>query len=134
MISRRKKILDAHCADDLLFLANTPKQAEYQVHNEEKSPRDINLYVTSDKTEFMHFKQNGTISTLNDNALMLQDHFIYISSNISSTESDVGIRIGKVWTVINRLLTIRKSNLSDEIKQEFFQAVVVAVSTCQKLF
>ena len=33
------------------------------------------------------FKQDGAISTLNDNPLKLVDHFTYLCSNISSTES-----------------------------------------------
>ena len=32
--------------------------------------------------------------------------FIYLGSNVSSTESDINICISKAWTVINRLMTI----------------------------
>ena len=44
---------------------------------------------------------------------------MYLGNNISSTESNVNIGIDKAWTVINRFMTISKS---DKIKQEFFQA------------
>ena len=47
------------------------------------------------------------------------DQFIYLGSNISSTESDVNIRIGKAWTFIDRLTIIWKSDLFDKINQEF---------------
>ena len=58
---------------------------------------------------------------------MLVDQFINLSNNISSTENDVNIRIGKVWITIDKFSTIWKSNLSDEIKWEFFQAVAMSV-------
>ena len=36
--------------------------------------------------------------------------FTYLSNNISSTESDVNIRIAKAWTAIDRLFTVYKSS------------------------
>ena len=50
----------------------------------------------------------------------------YLDSNISSTESDVNIYIGKAWTTIDRLYAIWKYDLSNEINWEFLQAVVVS--------
>ena len=35
--------------------------------------------------------------------------------------------MGKAWTAIDRLSTLGKFDLSDEIKQEFFQAVTLLV-------
>ena len=64
-----------------------------------------------------------TFSTLNDKPLKLIDHFRYLSSNISSTKSNVNTYLGKTWTSINRLSTIWKFDLSDKIKQKFFQGV-----------
>ena len=52
---------------------------------------------------------------------------IYLSSNISFTESDAKICIGKVWIVIDRLSNIWKADLSDKIKLKFFQAVAMSV-------
>ena len=49
----------------------------------------------------------------------------YLSNNISSTESNLNVCIGKAWTGINRLLTLWKSYLPDKVKEEFFQAVAV---------
>ena len=48
---------------------------------------------------------------------------MYLGSKISSTESDVSIQIGKAWTSINWLSTMCKSDLSDKIKREIFQAL-----------
>ena len=45
--------------------------------------------------EFMHFKQEGAISILSGNTMKLVDQFTYLGSNISSTESNVSIYIGK---------------------------------------
>ena len=38
---------------------------------------------------------------LNGKPMKIIDQFIYVGSNISSTESDVDIHIGKAWTTIN---------------------------------
>ena len=45
--------------------------------------------------KFICFKQEGAISTLSVKPLKLVDLFTYLGSNISSTESDVNIHIGK---------------------------------------
>ena len=52
---------------------------------------------------------------------------ISLGSTISSTESDVNMHIGKIWSAIDGLMTIKKSDLSDKIKWKFFQAVAVLV-------
>ena len=52
---------------------------------------------------------------------------VYLSSNISPTESNVNICIEKTLTAIDRLWTVWKSDLSDEIKLEFFQSVTLSV-------
>ena len=83
--------------------------------------------MNSDKTEFMHSNQDGTISSLSSKPQKLVDQFIYVGSNISSTERDVNIHIGKVWNVIDRLMTIWKSDLPYKIKQEFFQVAAITV-------
>ena len=48
-----------------------------------------------------------------------------MGNNISSTENDINIYIDTVWTAVDRLTSIRKSDLSDKIKPEFFQVVDV---------
>ena len=52
--------------------------------------------MTADEIEFMCFKQDEAISTLNGKPLKLVDQFIYLGSNISFTESIVNIHLGKV--------------------------------------
>ena len=47
--------------------------------------------------------------------------------NVSSTVSDGNIRLAKAQTAIDRLSIMWKSDLSNEMKQDFFQAVAVSV-------
>ena len=108
-----KTIIDADYTDDLTRLTNTPAQAESLLHSLEQAAKDIGLYMNSDKTKFMHFNQDNAISSLNDKSLKLVDHFIYLFSNISSTESDVSI-FRAYWPY-------------DRIKQEYFQIVPISV-------
>ena len=87
---------NADYVDDLALLTNTPTQAEYPQHILEQAADDIDLYVKATKAEFMCFQ------------VELVDQFTYLGSNISSTESDVNIRLGKLWTTIYRLSIIWK--------------------------
>ena len=97
------------------MVANTPTQSDSLLHILELAARGIVRYVNTDKTMFLYFKQDGAIS-LNGKNLKLDDQFPYHVSNISSTENDVYIQIGKAWNVIDRLLTIWISDFSDKIK------------------
>ena len=109
-------ITDADDMYDLLRLANTPIQAEFLLHTLEPTARGICLLINLDKTEFIYFIQDGTISLLNGKPLKLVNQFIYIKSNISKWCQY--IHIGKAWTDIDRLLITWKSDLSDKIKTE----------------
>ena len=120
-------ITDANDADNIALLANTPAQAETQLHSLERAAGGIDLHVNSDKTEYICFNQRGDISTLNDSSLKLVDKFIYIGSSVSSTETDMNARLAKARTVIDRLSVIWKLDLTDKIKCSFFHAAVVSI-------
>ena len=75
----------------------------------------------------MCFKQEGAIFTLSAKHMKLIDKFMYLCSSVSSTQSDVNICLAKVWTAINRLSITWKSDQSDQIKWDFFQAVAVSI-------
>ena len=77
------------------LLTNTSAQAESLLPSPEQTARGIGLYVKVSKTEFICFKQDGHISTLNGNPLKLVEQFTFLTSNISSTKSNVSICIGK---------------------------------------
>ena len=102
--------MNSDYADDLLLHPAQTKSLEW-----------------AEKTEFMCFNQDGDISSLNGSPQKLVDLFEYLGSNISSTESSINICIGKAWTAIDMLMAIWKSDHSEKIKQEFFQAVVVSI-------
>ena len=65
-------------------------------HSLGQAARDISIDMKSDKTEFMCFKQDAAISTLNGKPLKFVDQFIYLGSNISSTERDANLCIGRI--------------------------------------
>ena len=92
-----------------ITLANIPAQAEFLLHSLEQVARGIDLYVNSDKAEFMRFNQDCDI-LLNGKFLKLVNYFTYPSSNIPFTESNENICIGKALTAIDRLMPIRKIN------------------------
>ena len=75
----------------------------------------------------MPFIQDSTISSLNGKPLKLLNGFIWIGSNISSTETDVNTHICKAQIATYSWSIICKSDLPDKIKLEFFQAQTVLV-------
>ena len=111
--------------DNLALLTNTSAFVESLLHSLEQAAGCIGLCMNANETNSMCFKQEGILSTLGDKPLKFVDQIIYLSSNISSIESDVSICLAKAWNAIDRLLIIWKSDLSDKIKQDFFQAVAV---------
>ena len=60
------------------------------------------------------------MTTLSEKPLKLENLFTYIGSNISFTERDVNMRFEKAETATDKLLVIRKSDLSNKIKRDFF--------------
>ena len=55
------------------------------------------------------------------------DKFTYLGSSVSSTEKDIGTRLTKTWTVIDKLSIIWKSDLTNKMKCSFFQAMVISI-------
>ena len=81
--------MDADYTNDIVFLANTPIQAESLLHSLEQAAGSIGLHVNADKTEYMSFNQKGDISLLIGGSLKSVDKFTYLRSSISSTENDI---------------------------------------------
>ena len=122
-----KTITDADYTDDIAILANTPKQAETQLHSLEQAVAGIGLHANAHKTEYICVNQTGDISTLDGSSLKLVDKFTYLGTRVSSTEKDIDTRLTKAWTAIYRLLIMWKSDLTDKMKCNFFQAAVVSI-------
>ena len=75
----------------------------------------------------MCFNQRGDISTQNCTSLKLLNKFTYLGSSVSSTKTDINTQLAKVWTAIDRLSVIWKSDLTDKMKCSFFQAAVMLI-------
>ena len=121
------KITDTDYTDDIVLLANTPTQAETLLHHLEQTAAGIDLHVNSDKMKYMCFNQRGDTSTLKGSFWKLVDKFTYQGSSVSSTKTNINMRLAMAWAAIDRLLVIWKSDLTDKIKCSFFQAVVVSI-------
>ena len=65
--------------------------------------------MNADKTEYMCFNQECDISTLNGDSPKSVDKFTYLGSSISSTESEIVMRLAKAWNAIDTLSIISKS-------------------------
>ena len=105
-------ISDVDYADDQVLFVSTPAQAKTLLLSLEPAARGTDLYINSDETEFKCCNQDGVIYSLNSKLLKLIEQFIYLGINITSTKSDVNIRIGKAWTASDRLTAIWKTGLS----------------------
>ena len=103
---------DADITNDPALLANTP--SKFQLHSTEPAAESIDFNLNIIKTEFMCFKQEVTICTFRGKPLKLVDQFIYLGSNILSTDIYVNIHPLKVWTVIEGLAIIWKCDLFDK--------------------
>ena len=110
---------DADYTDGRVLLANIPAQTESLLHWLEQAVGGIGLHVNAHKTENMCFNQRGDISTLNGGSLKLVDKFTYFGSSVSTTENYINTRLAKVWTAVDWLSVIWKSDLSDKIKRYF---------------
>ena len=53
--------------------------------------------------------------------------FPWIAPLPSSTEKDIDTRLTKLWTAIDKLSIIWKSDLADKMKHSFFQAAVISI-------
>ena len=69
------------------------------------------------------YVQRGDISTQKGGLLKLVDTFTYLGT----TEKDINTQLAKSWMFIDKLSVIWKSDLTDKIKNSFFQAVVMSI-------
>ena len=122
-----KTITDADNADDIALLANTPAQAETLLPSLERAAAGIGFHVNSHKTEYMCFSLTSDVSTQNGTPLKLVDKFTYLGSRVTSTETDINTRLAKSWAAIDSLSVIWQSDLTDKIKNSFFQVAVVSI-------
>ena len=80
-----KFLLAGQHRHNIALLANTPTL----LHSLEQAAGSIGLHMNAEKTEYMYFKQEGDISTLNGDSLKLVNKFMQLGSSVLSIESDV---------------------------------------------
>ena len=61
---------------------------------------------------------------MNRETIDLENDLNDLGSFITSTEKDVNIRLGEAWAALIGMNNIRKSNLPDQLKRNFFRATV----------
>ena len=108
---------DADYADDIAILANTSNHAKTLLYSLEQAAAGIDLHVNAHKTEYMCFNQTGNITILDGSSLKRVEKFTYLGSSVSSTEKGIDTRLTKVWTAIDKLTIIWKSDLIDKMKK-----------------
>ena len=105
------KITDADYADDLTLFADKIEDAQRLLHSLEAAAADIGLHVNASETDYICYRQDGHIVTMDDSHLKKVENFNYLGSNVGSTEKDIQIRIAKAWKALNYLTIIWKSSL-----------------------
>ena len=120
-------ITDTDYTDDIALPANARAQTETLLHSLERGAAGIGLHVNAHKTEYICFNQTGDISTLNCSSLKLVDKFTYLQSSVPSTDTDIDTWLARAWTDTNRLSVIWKSDLTDKMKRNSFQAAAVSI-------
>ena len=67
------------------------------------------------------------VKSIDGEVLTNVDNFIYLGSEIESTDKEIKIRIAKSWAALDKLSSIWKSPLCTTLKRNFFRAVVESV-------
>ena len=98
-----QKPADADYSYVLAHHEYTPTQPESWLHSEKHAAESIGLHMNANKTEWMYFNREGTISTQKGSSLKLVDKFTYLSSRVLYTKSYVSIRLAKMWTASDKL-------------------------------
>ena len=83
--------------------------------------------MNENKMEYIRFKRERAISSLSGGPLKLVDQFVYLSSCVLSTKTDIDIHFVKVLIAIDRPSIIWKFDLFNKIKRDFFQAVAMSI-------
>ena len=112
------KLWQLQTRKDLAILTSTQLDSESLLYRLEQTARDISLFEYANKLKFMYDEKDGAIYTIFVKPLKLVDQFTYLGSNISSTENEINILIGKAWrswqSCGNRI-TLMKKQISSKI-------------------
>ena len=78
-------------------------------------------------TQHMNINSNKTVKSIDGEVLKNVDNFIYLGSEIDSTDKEIKVRIAQSWAALDKLSSIWKSPLSTNLKRNFFRAMVESV-------
>ena len=98
--------MGADNANDQKLLVKISKQTGCLLYNLRQAVREISFYVNLEKVKFMCLKQDGPNFKSNYQPLKLSNPFTHLGINISSTGSNISVRIGNEKISIDRLSTI----------------------------
>ena len=96
-------------ADDIALLAITPTQAKTLLHSMERTVASIGFNVNAHKMEYMCLNQRSDITTQDGCSLKLVDKFTYLENSVSSTETDINMKLAKERIAYDSLSVICKS-------------------------
>ncbi len=102
------------------------RQKKLLQHLEEAAAK-VGLHVNESKTKYMTFNQTGDIKSRSGIILEQEQDFKYLGSWIESSRKDLKTRIGQAWSALSKLDTIWSSQLSREMKINFFHSTVISV-------
>ena len=121
-------LTDTDYADDIALTSNTIKEAQLLLQQVEEAAKQVGLHVNDDKTEFMVFNQpTESIKSSKGINLKCVSDFKYLGSWIECSKKDSEVRIGLAWSAMNKMSTIWESNLSNDLKIQFFRAAVESI-------
>ena len=89
------KITDADYADDLVIFADSSRNAEKLLNVLEESGKTVGLKVNIKKMQHININSNKTVKSIDGEVLKNVDNFIYLGSEIESTDKEIKIIIAK---------------------------------------
>ena len=121
-------LTDTDFADDIALVSSCLENAQDLLHSLESASNSVGLYLNETKTEYINncktINAITEIKTLNNTILKQVKDYKYLGGYISSSEKDFNIRKGMAWSASNDMHKIWISNLSVQLKVEFFRATV----------
>ena len=121
------EITNADYADDLVIFSDSSRNAEKLLNFLEESGKTVGLKVIIKKTQHVNINSNKTVKSIDGEVLKNVDNFIYLGSEIESTNIEIKIRNTKSWAALEKLSSIWKLSHSTTLKRNFFRAVVESV-------
>jgi len=87
----------------------------------ETAASEIGLHMNAGKTEYIGYNQQGVISSKNNEAIKSANEFVYLGSNIQSTERDIEIPKAKAWAALDSLNTFRNLHSQKSLRNSSFE-------------